>query len=185
MNVILLGIIAVGAAFGVVFFTVRRAQRRMPPLQLAPGESMPTTALQRSARNTLLLASLITVVAAGVVATHGAQVFWDNDSVRLTVTGLLIAALAVFTVYMGRVSMWMTRDDGTLDERDRAILATAPAGTGPAMLVTLAVWMIGLTEAYQSTHLVPSVYLYLIFWSCLMVNVLAQLAGVMLGYRRQ
>jgi hypothetical protein len=185
MKVILWSIIAIGAVFGVVYAMGRRAQRRIPPLILAPGESVPTTALQRLARNTLVPVMLLTLVAAVIVAYHGAQVFWDNDHVRITVTGLLVAALAVFAICLSRVALWMSRADGVLDERDRAILATAPAGQGPAIIVTIAAWMIGLIEAYRSTHLIPSVYLYLIFWSCLMVNVLAHLAGIMIGYRRQ
>ena len=57
------------------------------------------------------------------------------------------------------------------------LLAAAPAGQAPAMIVTLAAWMIALTEAYRSTHLIPSVFLYLIFWSLMMVSVLGLLAG--------
>jgi hypothetical protein len=185
MNVVLWSILALGVAFGVVYIVIRRAQQRIPPLELPPGESMPTTALQRIARQTLMLASCLTLAAGAIVAYCGAQVFWDDDQVRLTVTALLIAALAVFTVYMSRVARWTTRDDGTLDERDRAILASAPAGQAPAMIVTLAAWMIGLTETYRDTHMVPTVFLYLMFWSCLMVSVLALLAGVVIAYRRQ
>lgn len=103
---------------------------------------------------------------------------------RLSATGLLLAALAVFTYYIGRVRMWIIRDDGTLDERDRAILSSAPVGQAPAMMVTLAAWMIGLSERYHVSHLVPSAFLYLIFWSLLMVSILATLAGVVIGYRR-
>lgn len=185
MHMILSIIVAIAVASGVSYVVVRRAQSRIPPLELAPGETMPATALQRLARTTLILTSLLTSVAAAIVVRHGAQAFFDNDQVRLTVTGLLIAALAVFTVYMSRVVRWTARDDGTLDERDRAILAGASAGQAPAMLVTLAAWMIGLVETYRSTHLIPSVFLYLIFWSCIVVSVLSLLAGVALGYRRQ
>lgn len=52
------------------------------------------------------------------------------------------------------------------------------------MIVTLAAWTIALTETYRSTQLIPSVFLYLIFWSLLMVSVLGSLAGVVMGYRR-
>jgi cytochrome bd-type quinol oxidase subunit 2 len=185
MTPVLWSIIAILAAFGVAMFVLRRAQRRIPPLILAPGESIPTTALQRLARTSLLLATLLALAAGTIVVYHGAQVFWDNDQVRLTVTGLLIAALGVFAVYSSRVALWIAKDDGTLDERDRAILESAPAGQAPAMLVTLAVWMIALAETYRDSHLVPSVFLYLIFWSCLMVSVLMLIAGVVIGYRRQ
>ena len=56
------------------------------------------------------------------------------------------------------------RDDGALDERDRAILASAPAGQAPAMMVTMAAWMIGLIETYHASHLVPSAFRYHMFW---------------------
>jgi hypothetical protein len=76
------------------------------------------------------------------------------------------------------------RDDGTLDERDRTILASAPAGQAPAMMVTMAAWMIFLIETFHASHFIPSVFLYLIFWSLLMVSILALLAGVVISYRR-
>jgi hypothetical protein len=52
------------------------------------------------------------------------------------------------------------------------------------MMVAFAVWMIALAERFHATHLVPSAYLYAIFWSLLLVSVLASLAGVLIGYRR-
>jgi hypothetical protein len=137
--------------------------RRIPPLELAPGESMPATALQRLARTTLVLASVPALLAAAMVAYHGAQLFFDNDHVRITVTGLLVAALVVFAVYLSRVAKWTAEDSGTLDERDRAILARTPAAQAPAMIVTLAAWDIALGETYHATHMVPSVFIYLIF----------------------
>jgi hypothetical protein len=184
MGVIFWSILAILAAFGAAAFAVRRARRRLPPLTLAPGESLPTTPLQRLARMTLVAASLPTLAAAALVAQRGAA-FAESDPVRLTFTGLVVAALAVFAVYMGRVARWSARDDGPLDERDRAILVSAHAAQSPAMLVTLAAWTLGLVEAYQRTRLVPLEYLFLVFWSLILVSVLSLLAGVLLGYRRQ
>jgi hypothetical protein len=51
-------------------------------------------------------------------------------------------------------------------------------------MVVVAAWMVALTEAYRETHLVPSYYLYLMFWSCVMTNVIASIAGILLAYRR-
>ncbi len=184
MALILWIIAAFVFAFGAFYFPVRWAQRRLPPIALPPGESMPVTALQRLAWRTLIAVLLLTLAAAAVVVYSGVEAWWEKDAVRLTATGLLIAALIVFALYMSRVWRWMARDGGALDERDRAILVAAPAGQGPAMLVTLAAWMIGLVETHQSTHMIHSAFLYLIFWSCVMVSVLAQLAGVLVGYRR-
>lgn len=184
MHVVLLGLVVVIAAFGVACIALRRAQRRIPPLILAPGESVPSTALQRLAGWTLAICAVLTSAAAGIVGVKGAQVFSDADGVRLTVTGLLIASVGVFAVYLGRVARWMAREDSSLDERDVAILSAAPAGQAPAMLVTLAAWSVALSTTYHDTGLVPSVFLYLMFWSCLMVSALALLAGVVTGYRR-
>jgi hypothetical protein len=185
MDILLFGILALTLALGVAYVVLRRAQRHIPPLVLAPGESIPTTAVQRLARTTLLAASCLALLAGGIVVVKGANAFWQQDVVRWSVTGLWIAIIGVYAFYASRVAVWTARDNGTVDERDRAIVASAPAGQAPALIVTLAAWMIGLTEAFSTTHLVPSVFLYLLFWSCLVVSVLTLLAGVVLGYRRQ
>ncbi len=52
------------------------------------------------------------------------------------------------------------------------------------MMVVMAAWMIGLIEAHIETRLIPSYFLYLVFWSLVMTNVIASLAGILLAYRR-
>ncbi len=67
----------------------------------------------------------------------------------------------------------------------RAIrLARASLAQSVAMLLTLAVWVVGVTETFRATHLVPSVHLYLLFWSCVIANLAALPVGILLGYRR-
>ena len=171
-------------AFAVLAFTLRASRRALPALMLPEGETLPSTPVQRLAGRTLAGVSLFAVAAAAVVARHGLETTWDQDVTRWTVTGLLMAGLGIFTVYMTRVSRWMAADTSPCDERDRAIIATAGGGQAPAILVTLAAWMIALTERYHVTHLVPSAALYAIFWSCIMVSIMALLAGVVIGYRR-
>jgi hypothetical protein len=185
MTFVLWSIAAVVAAIGFAMVIVRRNQRRLPPIVLAPGESMPTTPLQRLARAALAVSGLFAAAAAATVAYHSPQVFWDRDPVRLAVTGLMLAALGVFAMYQVRVASWTARDDGTLDERDRAIIGSAPSGQAPAMIITLAAWLIGLGEAFHGMDAVPLVFVALMFWSSLLVSVLALLAGVVIGYRRQ
>jgi hypothetical protein len=115
---------------------------------------------------------------------HGPQVYWDNDHVRLTVMAVLFALLGVFSFVGIRAGFWLKQGDAVLDERDRSILAGASAGQSGAILITLAAWQIGLAEAFHGTHQVPMVFLYLIFWSCLVMTLLAWLAGIVLGYKR-
>ena len=110
----------------------------------------------------------------------------NHQAPSTTLWGVLTAvtvALGGYTYWIARVRMWMIRDD-TLDERDRAIIAAAPAGQAPAMMVALAAWLIYLVETFHTTHLVPSAYLYAMFWTVLLTSVLAALLGVLVGYRR-
>ncbi len=183
MSLILWTIIVLAVAGGWSYVTIRRTQRILTPVALPDGEHLPMTAMQKVAWQALIPTLLFTLASAAIVAYHGVITVWDNDQVRLLVTVLNIAALGGYTYFITRVRAWMIRDD-TLDERDRAILAAAPAGQGPAMMVAMAAWLIYLIETFHATHLVPSAYLYAMFWTVLLASVVAGLLGVLVGYRR-
>ena len=78
----------------------------------------------------------------------------------------------------------MTREDGQLDERDRAILGRAATAQAAGILITLAIWTVGLSETFHAAGAVPVFYLYLVFWSCVVVHLLGLPVGILLGYRR-
>ena len=122
MQPILWIVLALGVAFVWSYIVVLRTQRMLPRITMPTGEAMPTTALQRLAWQALIPTLGFTLMAFGLAAYHGVVAVWDNDSVRLTVTALRIAALG------------------------------------------------GYTDA--------------IFWSLLIVSILASLAGILIGYRR-
>lgn len=176
-------LLALVAGLVVVFFSVRRALREQPPLDLEPGERG-VTPLQRLSLWALAIGLAITACAVGLVVYYGPEAFDTNDAVRLTVTGVLLLGLALFTAFLVRVRFWLARGESVLDERDRAILRGAPAVQPGAMLVTLAIWLVGLQETYRATRHVPLVYLYLIFWSVLFVDLVALPLGILIGYRR-
>ena len=184
MQVVLWIILAVVVALGWSFITVRRSQLMLKHVAVPSGEPIPMTAVQRVVWQALVPTLLCVLAAAATVGYYGVIAVWDNDQIRIIVTLLLLAALGGFTYYISRLRTWLVRDDGTLDERDRAILAAAPAGQAPAMMVAMAAWMIYLAETYHETHLVPSAYLYAMFWTLLMVSVIASLVGILIGYRR-
>jgi len=167
-----------------VYVASLRTRRLLPELELPDGEKLPKTPLQRYAGRVLLAVVLLTSVAAGLLIYHGPQVWWDSDPVRLTVTFVLIAALVAYLIFTLLIRSLEARDDGSFDERDSIILGRSYAGVGGAMMTVVALWMVALIEAYHDTHLVPSYYLYLIFWSCVMTNVIASIAGILLAYRR-
>jgi hypothetical protein len=183
MPVILWTTVAVILVLLAVFFVARQSRSVLPPPVMPPGESLPTTRMQRLAFRALLLGLPLIAAAGGGVAWFGADVFYDDDAVRLPVTGLLLAGMTVLAAPTLIAGMWVGRDD-MLDERDRAILARAPAGQAVAMLIVLGVWVIALQESYRGQPGIPHVFLYLIFWSCIEVSLLASNVGILIGYRR-
>jgi len=74
------------------------------------------------------------------------------------------------------------RKPGMVDERDRLIVDRAPRIQWLAVVFTLVAWTIALTEIYHDTGLVPSVFLFVIFMSILIVSTLAQSLGILIGY---
>lgn len=176
-------VIALAAAVAWSFVTVQRTRRLVYPARRQP-DAVPSAPMQRVVWHALV-PTLALAASAAVIAWHrGIVAVWTDDATRTAVTLLLVASLAGYTYYIARLRIWLIKDDGTLDERDRAILAAAPAGQAPAMMVTMAAWMIYLTETFQTTHLVPSAYLYAMFWSLLLVSIIASLVGILVGYRR-
>jgi hypothetical protein len=184
MWIIVWGVLAIGAGLIVVVLKARRELRRPPDLKLPPGEVLGTTALQRLARRYLWLGCVPVAVASGIVVWAGPQTFYERDPVRITVTMLLLAALFVLAGFAIQAGAWSRRQAGPLDERDRDILEKAPKLEGGAMLITLALWVVGLQQTFWGAGAVPLAYLYLVFWSLLMVKSLALPIGVLIGYRR-
>ena len=177
--VIALAIIAV-----LVTLSARRTRQLLPEIELPPGEEMPRAPVQRLAGRALAAVVMLVAVAAAIIIFNGPETWWNDDAVRLTVTAVLLGALGVLLFFSLRVRALQVRDDGAFDERDSVILSRACAGVGGALMTVTAIWMIALTEAYHDTHLVPSYWLNLWFWSVVMTNVVASLAGIVLAYRR-
>jgi hypothetical protein len=181
MSVLIWGLLALAAGFGVLTFSARAARPRVPPL---PSDvDLPTTPLQRLARRGLVAGAVLAMGAGGLFMAYGPERLDREDGPRLLFTALLLAIAVVFLAVTVQLKAWSGRSDGTLDERDRAILDRAPAWQARAMLVTLAIWMIGLAEHFHGAG-VPVFYLYLIFWSVWVVDLLALPVGILVGYRR-
>jgi hypothetical protein len=181
----ILWIVAALLIAGIIIFVSSLATRRsLPPIELADGEVLPRTALQIRAAWAFAAVAALTAAAAGCVVFFGPRVWWDNDAVRLAVTFMLLGGLGVYLAFTVSIRSLAARGEGAFDERDSAIMSRSCAGVGGAMMVVIAVWMIALIEAHIETRLIPSYFLYLMFWSCVMTNVLASLAGILLAYRR-
>lgn len=184
MGFLLWIILAMLVASLLVYLASLRTRSLLPEIELPDGEKLPRTPLQKYATWALVTVTSLTAIAAGLVIHHGPQVWWDSDPVRLMVTAILLAALLVYLIFTLLVRALESRQDGSFDERDTIIFGRSYAGVGGAMMVVIAVWMVALTEAHRETHLMPTYYLYLMFWSCVMTNVITSIAGILLAYRR-
>lgn len=183
MSIVLWGILSLIGGFLALWIAARRAMPEGPPLPA--GTELPATPLQRTARWTLGVGAVLGVAAASLVVVKGAEATFADDTLRLTFTILLLTIL----VAVGVPTLWIrsqaTRRDGALDERDRAILGKAPAMQAVGMIVTLAIWTVGLSERFHDAGAVPVVYVYVVFWSCVVVDLLGLPVGVLAGYRRR
>jgi len=76
----------------------------------------------------------------------------------------------------------MSRNGVIQDERDRVILRRVPVYQTFAVLFTLAIWMVALTETYQEEGQMPIVFPHLIFFSAIVVNIVFASAGTLMAY---
>lgn len=183
MPVLLWAILALVAGLLVLAIAARAGA---PSATSLPADvELPATHLQRLARRGLAAGLVLALAAGGLLVAYGPARLYESDRLRLGFTALLLGIAAVFLIAKARLRVWTRRGDGTLDERDRAILERAPAFQSGAMLVTLAVWIVGLVERFHGAGAVPHYYLYLVFWSCWVVDLLALPVGVLVGYRRR
>jgi hypothetical protein len=116
-----------------------------------------------------------------LLARNGAVAYWENDSFRLTVTGIFIAGLVLYSIVL-LSGVAAGKRNGTMDERDRRILSHAPNAQSAAAILTLAAWMMSLSEHFREQGAVPVVFLYLIFGSVILMNIISQAIGILLGY---
>jgi len=151
------------------------------PEERAELASAPMPPLQKRAWWSLLIGVVTGGTIAVLLATNGSVAYWENDGFRITVTGIFIGGLFLYAAVLMSSTMKRKRA-GTLDERDKQILSRSPNAQSVAGLLALATWMIVLTEKFRDQGAVPVVYLYWIFGSIVIVNIIAQAIGILLGY---
>lgn len=150
--------------------------------ELADLADAPMTALQRRAWWGLAIGVAALGTAMILVFMNGATAYTEDASFRLAVlaiflVGLLGSALATNLPLAGLEAR------GRLDERDRAVLARAPTAQVTLVLLGLATWLVSLGEMFHDEAAVPMVYLYLMFGSLVLLMMIGQSAGILLGYR--
>jgi len=163
---------------GFLFIKLLLADR--PP---AGSEPVPSTVLQRTAFWGVVTGLVVIGAAAWMLIANGPETVYDDDTMRLQFTGIMLAGIALFAMFFIGIHIMLTRR-AKLDERDQAVLARAPIVQGALMLMTLAAWIIGLQETFRGEPGVPITYLHLTFWSCVAANMIAWPIGILIGYRK-
>jgi len=179
---------ALGVLAALIFFALAlRAARPARPAADSSGAAvpLPPTPLQRAARWTLAAGLVLAGTALALIARLGVDAWWNDDSVRLRVTLLMVAALVASAAPMAAARRSETARGILVDERDLQILGRAPSVQGGAVLVCLALWTIALMQTFHDQGQVPMPFLVLLCWSCLLVYALALPAGILLGYWRR
>jgi hypothetical protein len=135
--------------------------------------------LQKRALYGLIFGIVWFIVMAVVFILKGNAAAFDTDvTFRLIMDGIWVGGLIVYLVLFYPI----LRKPSQFDERDKLILDRSPRTQWLAVIFTLVAWVIGLTEGFRHQG-VPTVYLYLMFFSILCVSAIAQCVGILLGYR--
>ena len=108
----------------------------------------------------------------------GVSAFSEDQGFRLIIDGLWIGGLIFYAILMLTL-----RKQTQVDERDRLILGRAPVVQLWAVILSLIIWTIVLTEIYWDQG-IPPIFMYLVFIFTLIVSAVAQSLGILLGYWR-
>ena len=136
--------------------------------------------LQRRAFYGLLMGFIwIVAIVVVFILKGGVSAFNEDQGFRLIIDGLWIGGLVAYLILFETV----LNRPGRVDERDRLILDKAPRFQWLAVIFSLVAWIVALSESYHDKG-VPVVFLYLIFMSVLIVSMIGQAIGILIGYRR-
>jgi len=140
--------------------------------------------LQKRALYGLILGIIWAVLLVSLFITKGgASAYSEDPTMRRTLIALLMGgAVAYLLLVSPRIGMFKKKI--VIDERDKVIMERAPRIQLVAMMMSLAIWSISLTEYYWTAGQLPVIFLYIILMSMLIVNVLSASLGILIGYWR-
>lgn len=110
----------------------------------------------------------------------GAAAYDEDVTFRSIIMGLWIGGLVAYLILFETVR----NKPGKVDERDRLVITQAGTTQWWSVIVALVIWVISLSEIYHEQGQVPVIFLYLIFISVLIVSMIAQCLGILIGYWR-
>ena len=135
--------------------------------------------LQKRALYSFVIGLVLTTVLIVVLITQGDITAFERDlKIRLVMYAVVIGAPLIYLILVN-LSL---RKPTQLDERDRRIIERSSRAQWWAVIFSLLVWTIALTEIYRDQGQVPVVFLKLILMSTLIISTLAQSLGILVGY---
>lgn len=138
---------------------------------------------QKRALYGLIIGVVWAITVSVVFITQGGVTRYAEDAaMRGVVVALFLAGIVAYLIML-----FFTRGKPgkvTMDERDRMIMSQVPRVQFAAVMISLVVWAIALTEVYWDEGQIPVIFPYIILLATTIVNVLAICAGVLIGYRR-
>lgn len=135
--------------------------------------------LQKRALYSLVIGlALVIILIIFLVAQGDITAFERDMNLRLILYAVLIG---VPLIYLILVNLTL-RKPTQVDERDRLIIDKSHKIQWLAVIFSLTAWTIILTEVYRGQGQVPIVFLNLIFISILIIGILAQSLGILVGY---
>ncbi len=137
--------------------------------------------LQKRALLSLLIGLAFAIALIVVLLLEGDVTAFNRDETLRWIT--YAALIGVPLTYLILIDLSL-RKPTQLDERDRLIILKSGRVQWLAVIFSLAAWVIALTEIYQEQRQVPVVFLTLIMISTLIISILAQSLGILLGYWR-
>lgn len=137
--------------------------------------------LQKRALLSLLIGLIFTAALMVVFLLEDDVTAFNRDETLRWIT--YAALIGVPLTYLILIDLTLSKPT-QLDERDRLIILRSGRVQWLAVIFSLAAWMITLTETYRAPREVPVVFLTLIMISTLIISILAQSLGILLGYWR-
>lgn len=137
--------------------------------------------LQKGALYSLAIGLVLAIALIVLFVSRGDVTTFDEDlGFRMIVYALWIGVPLSYLI----VFKLTVRKPSQLDERDKLIAAKAVKTQLIAVILSLIVWTVVLTEVYSDEGQVPVIFLTLAFISALVVMTLAQSLGILIGYWR-
>ena len=137
--------------------------------------------LQKRALLSLLIGFIFAIVLIVLFLLEGDVIAFNRDETLRWIT--YAALIGVPLTYLILIDLTL-RKPTELDERDRLIILRSGRVQWLAVIFSLVAWVLTLTEIYREERQVPVVFLTLIMISTLIISILAQSLGILLGYWR-